>query len=194
MALLDPLTILSTAACLVVVWFLGKITSLLRSRQKFKHVPGPPWHPIMGHLMAIADVVQKMPQRAHPHLLMTLVMRHYNLPGVFVMDTRPAGADVTLIVADPEIARQLSESGLPKHPTLATVLEPLAGKHNLVTSEGSVWRKWRNIFNPGFSTQQVISQVPAIIECGEAFVKLLDDHAAASRVFRLEEEVSDTPS
>lgn len=105
------------------------------------------------------------------------------------MDTRPAASSVNLIITDPEIARQISESGIPKHPSLAETMEPLAGRLNMLTTDGAFWKKWRSIFNPGFSVQQVISQVPSIVECGEAFVKILDDHASAQHVFRLEEEV-----
>jgi cytochrome P450 len=60
-----------------------------------------------------------------------------------------------------EIARQVSESGIKKHPNLGEVLEPLAGKLNILTTDGALWKKWRSIFNPGFSIQQVLSQVTA---------------------------------
>jgi cytochrome P450 len=59
----------------------------------------------------------------------------------------------------------------------------------MLSAEGAFWKKWRSIFNPGFSVQQILSQTPALVECVEGFVKLLDEHAAADRVFRLEEEV-----
>ena len=89
-----------------------------------------------------------------------------------------------------EVAREISESGLPKHSSLTQVIEPLAGKNNMLTTNGQLWKKWRSIFNPGFSVQQVISQVPTIVECGEAFINILDEHALADRVFRLEEETT----
>ena len=33
-----------------------------------------------------------------------------------------------------------------------------------------------------------------MVECGESFIKLLDEHAMADRVFRLEEEVRLAPA
>jgi cytochrome P450 len=39
-------------------------------------------------------------------------------------------------------------------------IEPLAGKMNMLSTDGAFWKKWRGVFNPGFSIQQVISQVP----------------------------------
>lgn len=87
------------------------------------------------------------------------------------------------------MARQISESTLPKHPVVNDVIGPLAGKLNMLSAEGAFWKKWRGIFNPGLSIQQIVSQIPTIVECVEGFVKLLDEHAAAKHVFRLEEEV-----
>ena len=89
-----------------------------------------------------------------------------------------------------EIARQISESTLLKHPNLAEVIKPIAGSKNILTAEGAMWKKWRSVFNPGFSVQQIVSQVPAIVQCTEAFVKILDQHASANRLFRLEEETT----
>ncbi|CAO2657275.1 Nn.00g034010.m01.CDS01 [Neocucurbitaria sp. VM-36] len=132
----------------------------------------------------------KLPQRAHPHLLMASIMREYDLPSIFYLDTRPIAGALVMIVADPEAAREISESGLPKHPTLVEAVEPVAGKRNILTTEGALWKKWRSVFNPGFSIQQVVSQVPVIVECAEAFINILDGHASADRVFRLEEETT----
>lgn len=88
------------------------------------------------------------------------------------------------------MAREVSESGLGKHKTLIDVMEPLAGKGNMLVTEGALWKKWRSVFNPGFSTQQVTSQVPTIVKCAEAFTRILDDHATKNQVFRMEEETT----
>jgi cytochrome P450 len=59
-----------------------------------------------------------------------------------------------------EVARQVSEATVNKHPTLGAVLEPLAGRYNmLTTTDYAFWKKWRSIFNPAFSNQQVMSMV-----------------------------------
>lgn len=42
----------------------------------------------------------KLPQRAHPHLLVIALMREYNLGPVFFMDTRPVSS-VNFVIADP---------------------------------------------------------------------------------------------
>jgi cytochrome P450 len=81
-------------------------------------------------------------------------------------------------------------SNLPKHEQVRNVLEPLMGPQNLLTTDGALWKKWRTIFNPGFSVQHLMTQVTTIIDCTEAFIKNLDRHSTAGRVFRLEEEAT----
>lgn len=63
------------------------------------------------------------------------------------------------------------------------------GKVNMLTTSGPLWRKWRSAFNPGFSVQHLVGQVPMIIDCCKDFVRILDEHSSADRVFRMEEEV-----
>jgi hypothetical protein len=57
-------------------------------------------HPILGHLVAAAKVAMMLPQRAHPHNIPAYMMREYDLPPVFFMDTRPFST-LNLIIADP---------------------------------------------------------------------------------------------
>jgi cytochrome P450 len=122
--------------------------------------------------------------------MVTQLIEEYDLPPVFYIDARPASPVVTMVIADPEVAREVCESGLPKHPQLRSVLEPLAGPANIITLEGQLWKKWRSIFNPGFSIQQIVSQVPTIVECTDKLINILDGHVASNQVFRMEEETT----
>lgn len=190
MGFLNDHAIISTLASLFVIWIIGKVVKVVNERRRFQKLPGPPCNLLLGHLISVGKVAVKMPQRSHPHLLMTNLVREYNLPPVFYIDNRPASSIILLVVADPDVAREVSESGIPKHPSLIDTIEPLAGKRNILTTEGQLWKKWRSVFNPGFSIQQVVSQVPVIVDCAQAFVNLLDQHAAADHVFRLEEDTT----
>ncbi|KAL6705889.1 hypothetical protein ACN47E_006349 [Coniothyrium glycines] len=190
MGLLELRVVLTTVASLLTIWIASKIYSVIQERRVFQKLPGPPCSLLFGHLLSTGKVAIKLPQRAHPHQLAASLIREYDLPPVFYLDNRPASGIITMVIADPEVARQVSESGLPKHPSLASVIEPLAGKLNILTMDGALWKKWRTVFNPGFSIQQVVGQLPAIIDCAEAFIKILDAHAQATRVFRLEEETT----
>ena len=91
---------------------------------------------------------------------------------------------------DSEAAQSITEFGLHKHSALAGAFIPIAGKGNMIITEGSVWKKWRTIFNPAFSAQQIVSQIPVIVECTEALIHILDRYASSNQVFRLEEEAT----
>ncbi|KAF1841638.1 cytochrome P450 [Cucurbitaria berberidis CBS 394.84] len=190
MGLLSDHAIVFTLASLLVAWLGAKVFRVVMERRKFRKLPGPPCNLFLGHLIPMGKIAMKHPQRVHPHVLVANLMREYNLPSVFYLDNRPAAEYPVLVVADPEVAREISESGLPKHRTLLETIEPLAGRLNILSIEGQLWKKWRNVFNPGFSVQQVISQVPVIVECTEAFINILDRHASKDEVFRLEEETT----
>ena len=88
-----------------------------------------------------------------------------------------------------DVARQVAEADLLKHPVLVNALEPFVGKVNMLTTSGPLWKKWRSAFNPGFSVQHLIGQVPMVVDCSQEFVRLLDEHSSADRLFRMEEEV-----
>jgi hypothetical protein len=62
--------------------------------------PGPPMHPIFGHLIALGDVTAKLPARIHPHTLPSYLMKEHNLPSMFFIDARPI-ATLNLMIADP---------------------------------------------------------------------------------------------
>lgn len=77
-----------------------------------------------------------------------------------------------------------------KHPLTVTTLEPFAGKINMLAASGPLWKKWRSVFNPGFSVQHLVGQVPMMVDCCQKFIRLLDEHASSDRVFRMEEELT----
>jgi hypothetical protein len=62
--------------------------------------PGPPHHPIFGHLKAIGEVTQKLPKMIHPHVFALEVKKAYKLPSIFYMDIVPFGPTI-LYVMDP---------------------------------------------------------------------------------------------
>ncbi|KAH3912265.1 hypothetical protein HBI56_005760 [Parastagonospora nodorum] len=181
--------VVSTVVGLIVAWLLSKVAMLLKDRQRLKNMSGPPMHPLFGHIVSVAKTAMKLPTRAHPHVMMASLKRDYDLPGMFFVDARPASG-LVLVVSDPDIDRYISDSGLDKHPSLGGTLESIAGKWNILTTDGAYWKKWRTVFNPGFSIQHTVSQVPVMVEYTESLVKILDEHASAERIFRLEEETT----
>lgn len=79
------------------------------------------------------------------------------------------------------------EFQVPKEPSLRTFLEPLTGKEDLVTMEGPTWKRWRSIFNPGFSSTHISSLVPGMIEKVLIFKNALAQQAGTGDLFYMEE-------
>jgi cytochrome P450 len=68
-------------------------------------------------------------------------------------------------------------------------MAPISGPENLLLSNGARWKKQRAVFNPGFSPQHIMDQLPTVIDVAEEYVKALDQLVAHDKVFRLEEAV-----
>ena len=80
------------------------------------------------------------------------------------MDTWHFGSPV-LFICEPSALHQITqEQSLPKHPDLRDFLRPLANGLDIVTMEGQMWKKWRNIYNPGFSLALLMTLTPVIVK------------------------------
>lgn len=148
----------------------------------------PPHHPLWGHLALTADIFRSLPPLAHGNYLGDEVRKRYpNLNTAFYLDNWPFGP-LVLIVLDPDMSYQLTQANsLPKHEGLRHFVRPIAGKDALVTLEGPVWKRWRTIFNPGFSLSHIMTLVPSIVEEMMIFKNILQAHAEKGDIFHLEE-------
>ncbi|KAK5003056.1 hypothetical protein LTR28_010641, partial [Elasticomyces elasticus] len=147
-------------------------------------LPGPPHHPILGHLPVIARLKTEYPSDIHPHTYPHLVRDKYGLGDIYYLDFWPASPQM-LIIASPELAQQVSNWN--KHQIVRDILPALTGYHNMIAMEGKEWKTWRSIFNPGFSLSSLMSLVPGIVEDSLVFCDVLTEHAQKEDVFRLEE-------
>jgi cytochrome P450 len=88
---------------------------------------------------------------------------------------------------NPVMMYQLTQANqIPKDPGLRTFLAPLTGKEDLVTMEGQNWKRWRSIFNPGFSGNRINTLVPGMVEKVQVFRNMLAEKAASGELFLLE--------
>lgn len=100
-------------------------------------------------------------------------------------------ADNMLYVMDPDIARQATQDhNIPKHPTLESFMIHLAGRGDLVSSNGEHWKKWRSIMNPGFAGSHLMTLAPGIVDDAIIYMDKLAKHAEKGDVFRLEEDTT----
>lgn len=55
-----------------------------------------------------------------------------------------------IAIMDPAISQQFSvEYQTQKHSSLTHFLLALAGKDDMVSANGNIWKRWRSMFNPG---------------------------------------------
>lgn len=118
------------------------------------------------------------------------IKERYNLGRYFYIDAWPISAPI-LYCFDPELTAQFTtDLAAPKHPQLAEALEVLAGKDDLVASNGPHWKRWRSIFNPGFASQHLMTLAPGIVDDAVVFADKMAVRAREGRAFRLEEEAT----
>ena len=149
----------------------------------------PPHSFLFGHLLVIASVVRSLPPHAHGVYFGHIIRQRYpHFQDGFHLDLWPV-APLLLVVYNPTMLRQLEqERPLPKHETLRCFLRPLTGEEDMVTLEGASWKRWRNIFNPGFSANHITNLVPTLVEEHSKFRDSFRRHAEEVDMFFLEKE------
>ncbi|KAK5291076.1 hypothetical protein LTR16_002325, partial [Cryomyces antarcticus] len=172
----------------VLILLAGLLARFLYSgyvhRRRIRGLPGPPHHPIWGHLLVMAEMKKLYPADIHPHMYPHLIRKHYNLGDFFYVDFWPVGPQM-LVLATPEISQRVIN--FPKHEIIRPFMKHLTGEHNMVAMEGQEWKTWRSIFNSGFALKNMMALVPVIVEEGNVFCDVLQEHAEKADVFRMEE-------
>ena len=127
-----------------------------------------------------------LPSTAHSQLMPLKTKERFDLGEVFYLDTFPF-APPSLVITDIEVMKSITTyNSLPKHRLVCEFVDWLGGPQNLVTLEGSAWKRWRSAFNPGFSAKHIMSLVPAIVDETQVFCDLMTEKAKKQELFRLE--------
>ncbi|KAL8840160.1 MAG: hypothetical protein Q9176_004008 [Flavoplaca citrina] len=148
----------------------------------------PPWNPIFGHLYFCYKVTSRLSRDAHPNYLPDTIRRELpELGPIFYLDTWPIGPQMLVVASTRGLYQITQEDSLPKHPRLKHFLNPIAGGLDLVTMEGALWKKWRGIFNPGFSSTYLMSLAGGIVEETENFCKNLQSLAQDHALFHMKD-------
>lgn len=144
----------------------------------------PPYNPIFGHLLFCQKIMSKLPADANPQYLVDQIRRAMpELGKNYYLDTWPF-LHPLLIVGSPDTLYQImQEHPLPKHETLRIFLRPLTDGLDIVSMNGPLWKKWRGIYNPGFSLNNVMQLVPDIVRETLIFCEILQEHAQKQDIF-----------
>ena len=148
----------------------------------------PPYHPLFGHLGFVYRIASQLPKDAHPQYLPDMIRRELpDLGPLFYLDTWPFGPQM-LVVASPGSLHQITQQrSLPKYHALKSFLLPIADGFDIVTMEGKLWKKWRSIFNPGFSASHLVTLTSGIVEETATFCEILGTHLNNRAVFQMKD-------
>ncbi|TVY23578.1 putative sterigmatocystin biosynthesis P450 monooxygenase, partial [Lachnellula hyalina] len=149
---------------------LGTIASWIpNERQQVAYERDSVWGDVHGHVL--------------PHQIERLFP---DLGPTFYVGTWPFGPPI-LAIAAPDPAYQITQAhSLPKYYRLRQYMQPRTGGGDLVTMEGSEWKKWRNIFNPGFSSGHLMTLVPEIMQDVSRFCKVPRQTAERAEVVSMD--------
>lgn len=147
----------------------------------------PPHHPVLGHLQLMSEITSKLPTDIHGHVLPHQIkLQFLDLGPVFYLDPWPFGPPMLVITA-PDQAYQITQAhSLPKFHALRDYMRPVTGGNDLITMEGSKWKKWRNIFNPGFKSGHLMTLVPEMINEISTFCEVLRGLAITHEIFSMD--------
>ena len=146
----------------------------------------PPYHPIFGHILFCAKLMSKLPSDAHDQYLVDQIRRALpDLGPCFYVDTYPFGPPLLLLSTPSTLYQFTQEHPLPKYHMVKKFLYPLTDGLDIVTMEGQMWKTWRGIYNPGFSLNHLMSQIPSIVDETRILCELLRGHVQKNDIFKL---------
>lgn len=145
---------------------------------------------LFGHLITIAKIhiKNKIPADSHGQYVPLWLAREYPevmKAGAVYIDAWPIAMPL-LAVFHPEMMAQFTqENSQVKHWQLRKMNMPFSGCTDLVCSEGEWWKAARNMYNPGFSTKNLISMVPDFVEEALVFRERLRNTSEKGEVVKL---------
>ncbi|MCJ1479144.1 hypothetical protein MMC13_007828 [Lambiella insularis] len=184
-SILTSLSVLGLGLAMAFFTKLYRIRSRIFGLQR-QGLAMPPYSFLFGHLLVVKSAVSDLPSDAYGNY----IPRHVRAatPGlgpIFYLDLWPFGPQI-LVVSSPDALHQMTqEHSLPKFHAMRKFLRPMSGEFDLVTMEGEMWKRWRNIFNPGFSPSNLLGFVSAILEETLTFCGILQEHVDKGDVVSL---------
>ncbi|RQM08842.1 hypothetical protein DH86_00002970 [Scytalidium sp. 3C] len=97
--------VIAAVGVLIAIWTVSWIIKLIRWRLAYKKMVGslktPPFSFAIGTIPGMVELAKVTPSATHPHGLMTMLQRKYNLDNLFLLDNYPVSGERQLVIADP---------------------------------------------------------------------------------------------
>ncbi|KAI4112426.1 MAG: hypothetical protein LQ338_008315, partial [Usnochroma carphineum] len=161
-------------------YFFSKLykARMLFIQRKRMGLPCAPNHSFFfGHLLYLKGRMDALPPNAHQqYMFADIAHEHFQAEGLFYVDLWPVSG-MMIIVTSPLVATQVAQTNTKLSYDRASMLKrffkPIAGGPNLFDMAEKEWRPWRQIFNKGFSTEQVTNLVPHVLKETEVYKETL---------------------
>ncbi|KAK8223289.1 cytochrome P450 [Phyllosticta capitalensis] len=179
---------LLTALLLLVVGLAASfVFRFIQHRLYFRSLPSPPGHSLLfGHITTVLSTLRTLPPAIHPTTYGYHLSQCFKLGRIFYVDFWPF-TNPWLIILDPQLGDQIAvRPSLDKWGPLRHSFAPFMGDRHLLLMEGDEWKRWRALFNPGFSAQNMLAHVPAIVGETRRFCRDLAERATRGEVFQME--------
>jgi sterigmatocystin biosynthesis cytochrome P450 monooxygenase len=147
----------------------------------------PAYHPIAGHLKTLREVMQQFPPNCTAHVPFAHLAADFPA-GMYYFDLWPFSSSL-IVVSTSEGAQQIQdmEHDLRKPDEIIGPIDSISGGPSLITMHGSLWKKWRGLFNPGFAPGYMLERATDMVEEVEVFCDMLRRRAGACEMFELED-------
>lgn len=105
-------------------------------------------------------------------------------PPIIYLDLWPLTSQPFIYATSPEACYQLTQqTAQPRHSMFSWALFPVTGGKDLISMDIPTHRIWRSRLNPGFSSKNLLSQTPTLIEEVNIFVQQLKKQAGKDATF-----------
>ncbi|KAK5942132.1 hypothetical protein PMZ80_006086 [Knufia obscura] len=183
------LKVLTAVFAGVLAWLAYFVNDLVSKRKRLAGLPQPPMtNLLLGHLEIADECRRVFPKGIHSHAWADYIREKWKLPETFYVDWRPFGP-LWLFTADPELSNEFFtiKQSLPKSSLMTGYLIQFLGKNNMLSIEGAHHKSLRTMFNPGFSSNNIMTYADAIVEASLRFLDVLKEKAKTKELFELEE-------
>ncbi|KAK4175369.1 cytochrome P450 [Triangularia setosa] len=183
------LQLLGVGAISALLMFVTRFYAARKAVWKLQsaNLPMPEFKLVFGHFPALKETVKNLPKNTTLHTVMMQLSKRFP-SGMFYINMWPFSG-TWLVVTTPSGASQCQTLSLIKPSLLTRPLEAIGGGPSLITMNGETHKRWRSLFNPGFSPGYLVGLAPMIADEVVVFCGLLRERARTKKgeVLQLED-------
>jgi len=141
-----------------------------------------------GHLQTLASIVKLYPRDALKIYLFGEINRKFGKGGACYLDVWPFG-EPFLVITSPHLANQVASNpaiALEKPDALRKWFWSITGGISIFDAPAKDWKPLRGLFNRGFSSNHMMTLVPAMVEETQVYCDILRKKAKKGGMFNMD--------